>query len=47
MLTIRKGIKEQGTVKTLYSDILYNSKVLYNVNDICTNVPVSLNLNSL
>ena len=28
------------TVKTLYSDILYNSKILYNVNCICTNVPV-------
>ena len=30
------------TVKTLYSDILYNSKILYNVNCICTNVPVKL-----
>ena len=30
------------TVKTIYSDILYNSKILYNVNCICTNVPVYL-----
>ena len=29
-----------GTVKTLYSDILYNSKILYSVNCICTNVPL-------
>ena len=28
------------TVKTLYSDILYNSNSLYNVNSISTNVPV-------
>ena len=31
---------KKGKVKTLYSDILYNSKILYNVNCICTNVPV-------
>ena len=31
-----------NTVKTLYSDILYNSTILYNVNCICTNVPVKL-----
>ena len=36
-----------ATVKTLYSDILYNSNILYNVNCICTNVKFSLNLNSL
>ena len=29
-------------MKTLYSDILYKSKILYNVNCICTNVPVKL-----
>ena len=29
------------------SDILYNSKIHYNVNCICTKVPVILNLNSL
>ena len=29
-----------NTVKTLYSDILYNNKILYNVNCICTNVQV-------
>ena len=28
------------TVKTLYIDILYNSKILYSVNCSCTNVPV-------
>ena len=28
------------TVKTLYSDILYNSKILYNINCICKIVPV-------
>ena len=28
------------TVKTLYRDILYNSKILNNVNCFCTNVPV-------
>ena len=32
----------KGTVKTLYNDILYNSKILYNVNCICTNVLVKL-----
>ena len=31
-------------MKTLYSDILYNSKTLYNVNCICTNVDLSLKL---
>ena len=29
-------------MKTLYSDILYNSKILYNVDCICTNVPIKL-----
>ena len=28
------------TLKTLYSDILYNDKILYNVNCLCANVPV-------
>ena len=31
-------------MKTLYSDILYNSKILYNVNCICTNVTVKLGI---
>ena len=31
------------TVKTLHSDVLYNSKILYNFNCFCTNVPISLN----
>ena len=35
------------TVKTLYTDTLYNSKILYNVISICSNVPFSLNLDSL
>ena len=35
------------TVKTLYTDTLYNSKILYNVISICTNVRFSLNLSSL
>ena len=30
------------TVKALYSDIHYNSKILYNINSICTNVPIKL-----
>ena len=34
-------------MKTLFSDIINNSKILYNFNCICTNVPISLNLNSL
>ena len=29
-------------MKTLYSDILYKSKILYNVNCISTNVPVKI-----
>ena len=29
-----------NTVKTLYTDTLYNSKILHNVSSICTNVPV-------
>ena len=28
------------TVKTLYNDIHYSSKILYNVNSIYTNVPI-------
>ena len=32
------------TVKTLYTDTLYYSKMLHNVGSVCTNVPVSLNL---
>ena len=32
----------QYTVKPLYSDLLYNSKIPYNVICICTNVPVYL-----
>ena len=28
------------SVYLLYTDTLYNSKILYNVSDICTNVPV-------
>ena len=38
---------EEITAKILYSDILYNSKIIYNVNCICTNVQFSLNLISL
>ena len=34
-------------VKTLYTDTFYNSKILYTVISICTNVQFSLNLNSL
>ena len=30
------------TVKTIYSDILYGSKILYKVNFICTNTRVKL-----
>ena len=30
------------TVKTLYTGILYNGNILYNVIGICTNVPVQL-----
>ena len=37
-----KGEVSAYVVKTLCSDILYNSKILYNVNCICTNVPVKL-----
>ena len=32
----------ENTVKTLCSDILYKSKILYNVNCICTNAPIKL-----
>ena len=31
-------------VKILYSDILYNSKILYNINCISTNVPFKLRI---
>ena len=48
MLSIRAfGRREVSTVKTLYTDTLYNSKNLYNVICICTNVPFSLNLGTL
>ena len=39
-LLAKKELNMTNTVKTLYSDILYNSKILYNVHCICTNVPV-------
>ena len=35
------------TVKTLYTDTLYNIKILYTVICICINVPFSLNLSPL
>ena len=35
-------LKHQNIVKTLYTDTLYNSRIRYKVNIICTNVPVSL-----
>ena len=37
---------ERDTVKTLYSDILYNSKILYNVIVFAQMYHFSLNLNS-
>ena len=40
--TFKSILKKTNTVKTLYGDIRYNSKILYNVNCICTHVPVKL-----
>ena len=40
-------VDKHGTVKTFYTDILYNSKLLYNVISISTNISFSLNLSSL
>ena len=39
-LNEKHGQHASVTVKTPYTDTLYNSKILYNVCSICTNLPV-------
>ena len=42
-LGVEKLFLWHATVKTLYTDTLYNSKILYNCSSFCTNVPLGQN----